>query len=154
MPRRHMEEAIRERLRAALKEKGISLVQAAVNADLNRTYLYDVFNRGRGSHEDCERIAIANGIIWEWVKTGRTGAPELSSLPRKQPPDREEILGAMECVVEHLAQKAERSDVRRLSATILAIVENPPDDMSGIDRMSRIRTGILGALRLFDLQFD
>jgi lambda repressor-like predicted transcriptional regulator len=145
-----MKKEIRDRLSRAIEMKGgVNLQQVSNDAGLGDTYLYDVLNRGSGTFERLEKIANVLGIRWEWLKTGEgdiwTNDQETKAL------DRASILVALETIFAHFVD-ADEGAVRFLAEEILAIVEQPPDGMTGTDKLSRIRIGISGALRLFARQ--
>jgi hypothetical protein len=65
-----MDAQIAKRLAMALAAKGINMKQAGLAAGLSSNYVRDVLRRGRGKFELLERVAVANGVSWLWLKTG------------------------------------------------------------------------------------
>jgi hypothetical protein len=149
---RALKDLMRERLRIVLDAKEITDKQAAQAAGLGDTFVHGFLQRGGGKFENLERLCEANDIRWEWLKSGAGPmTPAEAAIP---PPDRETILALIEAVLGHFLPDVSRAPLRAASEILLAIAENPPDCMSGIDKASRIRSGILGALRLFVHQLN
>lgn len=141
------------RLRIALDAKGLSDKQASQNAGFGDTFVHDVLSGTGGKFENLEHLCRANGILWEWLKNG-SGTMLPSSGDAMPDPSRQIVLTIAEAILAHCFPRATVARLRAVSQALLAIAENPPNDMSGIDKTSRIRNGILGALRLFVHQLD
>lgn len=147
-----LKDLMRERLRSALDAKGISDKQASQAAGFGDTFVHDFLRGIGGKFENLERLCEANGIRWEWLKSGADTM--FPSDAKGQAPDRETILIMLEATLAQFFPQQPLARLRVISQTLLAIAENPPDGMSGIDKTSRIRSGILGALRLFVHQLN
>jgi hypothetical protein len=147
-----LKDLMRERLRIALEARRITDKQAAQEAGLGDTFVHNFLQRGGGKFENLERLCEANGIRWEWLKSG--AGPMTQAEAVIPPPDRETSLALIEAVLGHFLPEASRATLRGASEILVAIAENSPDGMSGIDKTSRIRSGILGALRLFVHQLN
>jgi hypothetical protein len=65
-----MDAQITKRLAMALAAKGVNMKQAGLAAGLSGNYVRDVIRRGRGKFELLEKLALANGLSWLWLKTG------------------------------------------------------------------------------------
>jgi hypothetical protein len=65
------------------------------------------------------------------------------------PLERDSVLAALEVLLEKILT-VDRSEIRDAARHVLDILECPPDASSDIDKRSRIRSGILGVLRVYE----
>jgi hypothetical protein len=53
-----------------LAAKRLNMKEASLRGGVNQNYCRDVIKRGRGKFELLERVASANGLSWQWLRTG------------------------------------------------------------------------------------
>jgi hypothetical protein len=139
-----MDDEIRRRLKLALEMKGLDFYEVSKSAGLNRNYLWESFNRQKGSLDEFKKIADATGISFDWLISGN-GEPYCTGAPL--PLDRQLVTGALEVLLGELGG-LDMAMSRNAALAILDIVERPPNGSSSIDKPSSIRIGILGVLRV------
>lgn len=144
---------MRERLGRALGTKKISLKRASESAGLGPSFAHEFIKYGRGgSHQALEKLCQANGISWEWLKTG---AGEITGLPRAgqfKPVSQEALEVAILFAVQTIFPSSQESTVRGLALLLIGSARVPPGSILDENMKSRMRSQIEGAIRLILLQ--
>ncbi len=148
-------EPIRERLRQALKAKGISYEGASTGARLGSSFVHEFIHFGHGgSFEALERICAAAGISWEWVMTG---AGEVSGLGPAEPVsqlNQEALEVTIHAALQAIFPDAPESAIRGLALLLIGSAKVPPGHTLDDAKRNTIRNEISAALRLFFLHLD
>ena len=141
---------IRSRLRDALSKMGIDDKEASLRSGFGATFVHDFLHGAGSKFENLERLALSNGIRWEWLKDG--APPSLLSEQIALPLDRELVLLAVEGILAYYRPGAPLARLRAAAAILLASAECPPGDTSETDTRNRIHSEIRGVLRQFSSQ--
>lgn len=149
-----LDDDVRRRLRTALDMKGLikrDWSRISKEAGCSATYLWEVFSRNKGSLEGIKKIADHIGVNWNWLQTD-DGVP--FPAPQPHPPiNRGQLIAALETLMQR-AFHLDQAMAADAAQEFLDIVEHPPNGSSTIDILSRVRTGILGALRRYERPRD
>jgi hypothetical protein len=142
-----MDDAIRQRMKLAIEVKGLDPYRVSEDAGFNRNYLWESFaaNRHKGSLDGYKKIADKIGLSYFWLIEG-DGEPYGSGKAKAL--DRRLVIVAFEVILERLG--LDLAMARDAASKVLDILERPPNGNSAIDKSSRVRSGILGALRVYE----
>jgi hypothetical protein len=143
-----MDDTVRMRMKRAIEMKRLNLYQLSLDCGFSKNYLWESFKpeRKKGSVDGFKKIADHIGLSLLWLFNDE-GEPFLAGAPA--PLDRQGIVAAFEVVLEHCLA-LELALARDAALKVLDIVEHPPDGRSTTDTKDRIRSGILGALRVYE----
>ena len=140
-----MDDELRRRMETALSIRQLDLYQVSKDAGLNSNYLWESFNRHKGSLEGYFRIADTIGLSFSWLLHG-DGEP-FRSPDSPHPIDPRSITVAFEVLLERAG--LDRVTAHDAALTILEIIEHQPGESSAANKPSRIRSEILGVLRVY-----
>jgi hypothetical protein len=143
-----MDDAIRRRMKFAIEVKGLDPYKVSEDAGFNRNYLWESFDaaRHKGSLGGYKKIADTIGLRYFWLIEGE-GEP-YSAGEANSSLDRHLVTVAFEVILERLG--LDLAMARDAASKVLDILERPPNGNSAIDKSSRVRSGILGALRVYE----
>lgn len=143
-----MDPMIKERLKRAIEMKGLNIYQLSLDCGFSKNYLWEAFKteRKKGSIDSFKKVADHIGLSIVWLFND-AGEPFCDMTPITI--GRQGIIIALEVILEYFLA-LDRALSRDAALKVLDIVEHPPDDSSTIDMRDRIRSGILGALRVYD----
>lgn len=144
--RKEARDSMREKLRAALQEKGLKSTRVSKDAGLNPAFL-NQFLKGRANSKDqnIEKVCKTIGLRWAWLKEDEDPKWE-AEAPRPQL-SRQSLIHLLEGIFLYLDPEMLESDFRAAAETALEVAESQPNGMSENDKRNRIHSEIRGVLR-------